>query len=135
MDHCMRHYEEPYVAHCRVCNRPFCGRCLVFAFGPDKPPYCVGCALTASGVRNNGKAVPMVAAPTPAVDRRIERAQRRADRAQEKATQKAMKRAAKNGQLPPGMEAPPRTSNVPVPKGLPTPSSRFAPASKSEAVN
>ncbi len=47
-----------------------------------------------------------------------------------------MKRAAKNGMLPPGSEPPPRTSNVPVPKGLPTPSSRFARVAKDEhAVN
>ncbi len=75
MDHCIRHYEEPYVAHCRVCNRPFCNRCLVFAFGADKPPYCVGCALTASGVRNNSKTVPGDGGqPGATVDRRIERA-------------------------------------------------------------
>ena len=81
-NHCMRHFEEPYVAHCRTCNRPFCGRCLVFAFGPDKPPYCIGCALNASGVRNKGvKAVPAAAAPK--VDKRDERYRKREERRKE----------------------------------------------------
>lgn len=52
MNHCLRHYEEPTAAVCRSCKGPFCTRCLVFSFGPKKPPYCVGCALIASGVRN-----------------------------------------------------------------------------------
>lgn len=52
MNHCLRHYEEPTAAVCRSCQGPFCTRCLVFSYGPKKPPYCVGCALIASGVRN-----------------------------------------------------------------------------------
>lgn len=52
MNHCLRHFEEPTAAVCRSCEGPFCTRCLVFSFGPKKPPYCVGCALIASGVRN-----------------------------------------------------------------------------------
>ena len=120
MAHCMRHYEEPVLAGCKVCGQPFCGRCLVFPNGPNKPAMCIGCALTASGVRNKGKVV-VAAAPAPKVDRRAEKAQRK----QEKETAKALKRAAKN---PPPLMDPsdPRPSNVPVPKGLPTPSSRYA---------
>lgn len=128
MTHCMRHYEEPVVAHCRTCERPYCSRCLVYSFGPEKPPFCVGCALNASGVRNKNKPVPVAAAaaPAPTVDRRAERAQRRAEKAEAKAMARAMKRAGKHGDAPMA-EAVPRTSNVPVPKGLPTPSARFAP--------
>lgn len=124
MTHCMRHYEEPVAAHCRTCARPYCSRCLVYSFGPDKPPFCVGCALNASGVRNKSKPIP-VAAAAPTVDRRAERAQRKAEKAEAKAHARALKRAAKTGDAPVVEE--PRTSNVPVPKGLPTPSARFAP--------
>lgn len=135
MTHCMRHFEEPMAGVCRTCNRPFCGRCLVFAFGPDKPPYCVGCALAASGVRNNMKTVVVAGGATPTADRRLERAQKRAEKAQHKAEAKALKRAAKDGQPDVPME-PVRTSNVPVPKGLNTPSSRYAPTTNPEhAVN
>lgn len=125
MTHCMRHYEEPVVAYCRTCTRPYCSRCLVYSFGPDKPPFCVGCALTASGVRNKNKPIPVAVPAAPGPDRKAERAQRKAEKAEAKANARAMKRAAKQGQTAGEVEAP-RTSNVPVPKGLPTPSSRFA---------
>lgn len=125
MTHCMRHYEEPVAAVCRTCARPYCSRCLVYSFGPDKPPFCVGCALNASGVRNKNKPIPVAAATGPVPDRRAERAQRKAEKAEAKANARAMKRAAKAGEVPVVEE--PRTSNVPVPKGLATPSARFAP--------
>ena len=134
MTHCMRHYEEPVVAHCRTCARPYCSRCLVYSFGPDKPPFCVGCALNASGVRNKNKPVVAMAEAAPTVDRRAERAQRRAEKAEAKATLRAMKRAAKDGNAAADDAAAPRTSNVPVPKGLTTPSSRFS-APAEHAVN
>jgi hypothetical protein len=121
----MRHYEEPVVAHCRTCAKPYCSRCLVYSFGPDKPPFCVGCALNASGVRNKSKPV-VVQAEAPGPDRKAERAQRKAEKAEAKASARALKRAAKQGEVPAQEEAP-RTTNVPVPRGLPVPSSRFAP--------
>lgn len=126
MTHCMRHYEEPVVAHCRTCTRPYCSRCLVYSFGPDKPPFCVGCALNASGVRNKSKPIPVAAQAEVGPDRRTERAQRRAEKAEAKASARSLKRAAKRGEAPSQVEEP-RTTNVPVPKGLPTPASRFAP--------
>ena len=128
MTHCMRHYEEPVVAHCRTCARPYCSRCLVYSFGPDKPPFCVGCALNASGVRNKNKPIPVATAAAPGPDRRAERAQRKAEKAEAKANARALKRAAKRGEADP-VAAPdaPRPTNVPVPKGLPTPAARFAP--------
>lgn len=135
MTHCMRHYEEPVVAHCRTCAKPYCSRCLVFSFGPDKPPFCVGCALNASGVRNKNKPVVVVAEAAPTVDRRMERAQRRAEKAEAKAAARELKRAAKRGDVAAEVAEGPRTSNVPVPRGLPVPSSRFAPASAEHAVN
>ncbi|WP_426570863.1 hypothetical protein [Aquihabitans sp. McL0605] len=120
----MRHYEEPVVAHCRTCNRPYCSRCLVYSFGPKKPPFCVACALSASGVRNTTKTTVAAAAPAPTADRRVERAQRRAEKSQAKATSRATKRAVKLGQVGVFPEEP-RPTNVPVPKGLPTPASRY----------
>lgn len=127
MAHCKRHYEEPVVATCKVCEQPFCGRCLVFPNGANKPPYCIGCALTASGVRNKARQVVAPAKPAK-VDRHAERAQRKA----EKEAAKALKRAAKN---PPPLGDPgdARPSTVPVPKGLPTPSSRYASLGSSDA--
>ncbi len=128
-NHCMRHFEEPYVAHCRTCERPFCGRCLVFAFGPDKPPYCIGCALSASGVRNKG--VKPVVAAAPKVDKRDERYRKREERRAAKADAKAAKEAAKAAA--PAADAA-RSSNVPAPPQMSIPSSRYAPTGADQPV-
>jgi hypothetical protein len=47
--------EEPSTGECRNCHGAYCARCLVYSFGPKKPPFCVGCALRASGVRSGAK--------------------------------------------------------------------------------
>jgi hypothetical protein len=38
---------------CRECGRPYCSECLVYAFGPKKPPLCLSCAIAAAGVRKH----------------------------------------------------------------------------------
>ena len=48
---CSTHSFEAAMATCRSCANGYCTDCLVFAFGPAKPPYCVSCALIAAGVR------------------------------------------------------------------------------------
>ncbi len=130
MSHCMRHFEEPYVAHCRTCDRPFCGRCLVFAFGPDKPPYCIGCALNASGVRNKGMKV-VASAPKTAEDRREAKARKREEKRLAKAEARAAKEAVKT--LAPLPDAA-RTSNVPAPEHMTMPAARYAPHGADQAV-
>lgn len=135
MNHCLRHYEEPVTAHCRACGHPFCTRCLVFSFGPKKPPYCVGCALHAAGVRNGHRTVdapyaPPSSEPTavpgaggpPLGDKRVERAYRRAERDALKAAAKAAKRAQRKGApvLVDSLAVAPveRSSQVPAPSQL-----------------
>lgn len=87
MSHCLRHYEEPPAGICRTCQQAFCTRCLVWSFGPKKPPFCVACALRASGVRPShrtavgGGAAGGAEVPAEApVDKRLARAERRAER-------------------------------------------------------
>jgi len=144
VNHCLRHYEEPIAGVCRTCKNPFCTRCLVFSFGPKKPPYCLACALVASGIRNTQR--PVAAEPggeslldqEPAAlaaagakpDRRLERAMKRAEREAIKAAEKAAKKAARKGtpglDPMPGLVPPPppapaeaaRTSRVPAPSEL-----------------
>jgi hypothetical protein len=126
VNHCLRHFEEPVAAHCRECHHPFCGRCLVYSFGPKKPPYCLGCALYASGIRNGTRTLPPLTTSEPdaALDKRTQRAQRRADRDAEKAAAKLRKRAARAGATPPPPAAAPpereaaRTARVPAPSML-----------------
>src|SRR5512141_1250132 len=50
---CYVHGFELAENHCRNCGMQFCSECLVYAFGASKPPYCISCALAASGVRSN----------------------------------------------------------------------------------
>lgn len=50
---CYKHGFEASQDSCRHCGLAFCAECLVYSFGPNKPPYCISCALGASGVRAN----------------------------------------------------------------------------------
>ena len=88
MNHCVRHYEEPMAATCRSCKASFCGRCLVYAFGPKKPPFCIGCALNAGGIRPGYQITPVVSAAT---DRRVAKAEKQAAKAAAKAAKAASK--------------------------------------------
>jgi hypothetical protein len=49
---CDKHLFEQATGMCRDCRRPFCADCLVYAYGPNKAPFCIPCALTAAGVRS-----------------------------------------------------------------------------------
>jgi hypothetical protein len=60
---CYTHGFEAAENRCRHCGHEYCSECLVYAFGSNKPPYCISCALAASGVRSN-------AAQRPALSRR-----------------------------------------------------------------
>ena len=79
MESCAKHPHERGVALCRRCGASWCGDCLVYAFGPKKPPYCMGCAMVAGGVRS--------AAARPAMSRKELKARRKQVRAAAKAPQ------------------------------------------------
>jgi hypothetical protein len=49
---CEKHPFERMERNCRACGGEFCADCLVYSYGPKKPPYCVNCALSAAGVRS-----------------------------------------------------------------------------------
>ena len=51
LDSCSKHPHEMGVALCRRCGGSWCSDCLVYSFGPKKPPFCMCCALVAGGVR------------------------------------------------------------------------------------
>lgn len=55
---CTTHQFELAEAMCRNCGDLYCSECLVYSFGPKKPPYCIACALAASGVRSNASKRP-----------------------------------------------------------------------------
>lgn len=57
---CAKHQFESAVDVCRTCGHDFCGECLVYPFGENKPPYCLDCALSASGVRSGSGKPPLL---------------------------------------------------------------------------
>jgi len=48
---CDKHPFDPAMDTCRTCKSAFCPECLVYPFGPSKPPFCLNCALSAAGIR------------------------------------------------------------------------------------
>jgi hypothetical protein len=74
---CFVHSFEVGQARCRNCGNEFCNECLVFAFGPSKPPYCVACALAAAGVRSNAGRQPALSRRE---IRRLEKERRRVEK-------------------------------------------------------
>ena len=81
-ERCARHQFEAAIDRCRECGHAFCGECLVYSFGERQPPFCIPCALSASGVRSN-------AGRTPALSKKeIRRRQKETERlAKESAAQ------------------------------------------------
>jgi hypothetical protein len=57
---CTKHPFEVAENCCRNCGYDYCSECLVYAFGPKKPPFCVACALAAAGVRSNAANRPVM---------------------------------------------------------------------------
>jgi hypothetical protein len=71
-ERCARHQFEAAVDRCRQCGNTFCGECLVYSFGEKQPPFCIPCALSASGIRSN-------AARTPAMPKKELRRRQKAE--------------------------------------------------------
>jgi hypothetical protein len=57
---CAKHTGVISSGSCGQCGLEYCEDCLVFPFGTNKPPMCVGCALAFAGVRHKGAAKPRV---------------------------------------------------------------------------
>jgi hypothetical protein len=55
---CEKHSFELADGMCQRCGDWFCASCLVYAFGPKKPPLCISCAINAAGVRSTAGRVP-----------------------------------------------------------------------------
>ncbi len=87
-ERCTRHQFEAAIDRCRQCGHPFCGECLVYSFGEKQPPFCIPCALSASGVRSNAARSP--AMPRKELKKRqreVERTREHAARSEQAATQ------------------------------------------------
>jgi hypothetical protein len=56
---CENHSFEGSENDCGQCGRSFCSECLVYPFGPKRPPLCKACAIAAAGIRKNGGRAPV----------------------------------------------------------------------------
>ena len=56
---CERHLFDQAIDLCARCGAEFCNDCLVYSFGPKKPPFCLPCAVEAAGVRSGAGFRPM----------------------------------------------------------------------------
>jgi hypothetical protein len=92
LDSCHKHPHEMGVTLCRRCGQSWCSTCLVYSYGPKKPPYCMSCAMVAGGVRTS--------ATLPAMSRKQLKAQMRALKAETKAATKVATKAAEDEPQP-----------------------------------
>ncbi len=58
MNQCAKHASAGVAGKCGQCAHAFCEDCLVFPFGPAKPPMCLGCAMSFAGVRHRNALAP-----------------------------------------------------------------------------
>lgn len=79
---CENHTFELAEDLCGSCGRAYCPECILYAYGPKKPPICRRCAIARAGIRKH-------AAPTPAASkrelRRLSRERRREVRSDKRA--------------------------------------------------
>jgi hypothetical protein len=50
---CGKHVFEASDDICGKCGGEYCSECLVYSFGPKRPPFCIGCAIAAAGIRSS----------------------------------------------------------------------------------
>jgi hypothetical protein len=55
---CEKHIFEVSEDRCGKCGNEFCAECLVYSFGPKKPPFCISCAVAAAGIRSTAGNAP-----------------------------------------------------------------------------
>lgn len=51
MSYCPKHTMLQTAGECGECLHEYCEECLMYPFGHSRPPLCIRCALTVSGVR------------------------------------------------------------------------------------
>ncbi len=51
-ERCATHAFEQADEICAGCGAYYCASCLVSPWGPRKPQFCVGCAISRAGVRS-----------------------------------------------------------------------------------
>ena len=57
---CEKHIFEESEDRCGKCGHEYCAECLVYSFGPKKPPFCIPCAVAAAGIRSSAGNAPLM---------------------------------------------------------------------------
>lgn len=94
---CDKHLFDPAEDRCGTCGGEFCSECLVYAFGPRRPPLCIPCAVAAAGIRRS--------AACSALSRRDAKRLERERRSAFKQARKARTAAARNAAAAPAAAA------------------------------
>lgn len=55
---CENHNFEMADDICGQCGRDYCAECVVYPYGPKKPPLCKSCAIARAGIRKHAAAPP-----------------------------------------------------------------------------
>lgn len=97
MESCTKHPHMLGAGICRRCGDTWCRECLVYSFGPKKPPYCMSCAMVVGGVRTTGA--------RPAMAKRDVRARAKAARLEAKASKRATRQDTGASTLEPAVMA------------------------------
>jgi hypothetical protein len=56
---CDKHLFERAEDRCGRCGQECCAECLVYSFGPKRPPFCIPCAVSAAGIRTTAGRAPL----------------------------------------------------------------------------
>jgi hypothetical protein len=79
---CENHNFELAEDLCGTCGRAYCPECILYAYGPKKPPICKACAIAKAGIRKH-------AAPSAVASKRELRRLSRERRREVKAAKRA----------------------------------------------
>jgi hypothetical protein len=77
---CEKHLFEVAEDRCGKCGLEFCAECLVYSFGPKRPPFCIPCAVSAAGIRTSAGRGPLPRRQAKRLERERRSAFRQAER-------------------------------------------------------
>jgi hypothetical protein len=111
---CEKHLFEVAEDRCGMCGLEFCAECLVYSFGPKRPPYCIPCAVSAAGIRTSASRGPLPRREA----KRLERERKSAFRQAERLTQARPVPEVFEPMAPPRVDSSPPLG-IPVGQGFP----------------
>jgi hypothetical protein len=78
---CEVHAFEVADDRCGQCGHAFCSDCIVYPWGPRKPPLCKSCAIAVAGIRKHASRPPVASRRNLRREARARKKERRAQQA------------------------------------------------------